>query len=57
MMNLQDYSMQNKVGASYLFKNNIDADLSYNVNSGDRLSEFGGKSVEDFVWLRLTWKF
>ena len=57
MMNLQDYSMQNKVGASYLFKNNIDADLSYNVNSGDKLSEFGGKSVEDFVWLRLTWKF
>jgi len=57
MMNLQDYSMQNKVGASYLFKNNIDADLSYNVNSGDRLSEFGKKSVEDFVWLRLTWKF
>ena len=57
MMNLQDYSMQNKVGASYAFKNNIDADLSYNVNSGDRLSEFGNKMVEDFLWLRLTWKF
>jgi len=57
MMNLQDYSMQNKIGASYLFKNNLDLDLSYNVNSGDTFSEFGKKSVEDFLWLRLTWKF
>ena len=57
MINLQDYSMQNKVGASYSFKNNVDADLSYNINSGERLSEFGKKSVEDFLWLRLTWKF
>jgi len=57
MMNLQDHSMQNKVGASYSFKNNVDADLSYNLNSGDNLSEFGKKSVEDFLWLRLTWKF
>ena len=57
MMNLQDHSMQNKVGASYSFKNNIDADLSYNINSGDKLSEFGNKIVEDFLWLRLTWKF
>jgi len=57
MLNLQDHSMQNKVGASYAFKNNIDADISYNINSGDSLSEFGKKSVEDFLWLRLTWKF
>ena len=57
MMNLQDNSMQNKVGASYAFRNNVDADLSYNINSGDKLSEFGKKSVEDFLWLRLTWKF
>ena len=57
MLNLQDYSMQNKVGAAYAFKNNVDADLSYNINSGDALSEFGKKSVEDFLWLRLTWKF
>ena len=49
--------MQNKVGASYAFRNNVDADLSYNINSGDKLSEFGRKSVEDFLWLRLTWKF
>ena len=57
MINLQDHSMQNKVGASYAFKNNVDADLSYNINSGDRLSEFSKKSVDDFLWLRLTWKF
>ena len=57
MINLQDHSMQNKVGASYAFRNNVDADLSYNINSGDKLSEFGRKSVEDFLWLRLTWKF
>ena len=57
MMNLQDKSMQNKIGASYTFKNNVDTDLSYNINSGERLSEFGKKSVEDFLWLRLTWKF
>ncbi len=57
MMNLQDSSMQNKFGASYLFKNNVALDVSYNVNSGDSLSEFGKKSVEDFLWLRLTWSF
>jgi len=57
MINLQDYSMQNKVGVSYIFKNNVDVDLSYNINSGDTLSEFGKKYVEDFLWLRLTWKF
>ena len=57
MLNLQDHSMQNKVGASYIFKNNLNADLSYNLNSGDSLSEFGKKSVEDFLWLRLTWNF
>ncbi|MEA3371207.1 MAG: hypothetical protein U9Q40_07690 [Campylobacterota bacterium] len=57
MLNLQDHSMQNKIGAAYLFKNNTDLDISYNVNSGDALSEFGKKSVEDFLWLRLTWKF
>ncbi len=57
MLNLQDYSMQNKIGFGYLFKNNINIDLSYNINSGDTLSEFGKKAVEDFLWLRLTWKF
>lgn len=57
MLNMQDYSMQNKVGAGYSFKNNIDVDISYNINSGNKLSEFGKKTVEDFVWLQLTWKY
>ncbi|MCD6432482.1 MAG: hypothetical protein J7L21_00430, partial [Sulfurimonas sp.] len=57
MMNMQDSSMQNKVGAGYSFKNNMDIDISYNINSGGRLSEFGKKTVEDFLWLQLTWKY
>ena len=57
MMNLQDYSQQNKLGATYSFKNNIDIDLSYNLNSGTTFSEFGKKQVKEFLWLRLTWNF
>ncbi len=57
MINLQDYSMQNKLGFTYAFKNSVNMDISYNINSGNRLSEFGKKSVEDFLWLRLTWNF
>lgn len=57
MINLQDYSQQNKVGATYSFKNNIDVDFSYNINSGSDLSEFGKKQVDDFIWLRMTWNY
>lgn len=57
MINLQDYSQQNKIGAGYIFKNNIDLDLSYNINSGNDLSEYGKKQVADFVWLRVTWNY
>ncbi|MEA1920667.1 MAG: hypothetical protein U9N52_12570 [Campylobacterota bacterium] len=57
MTNLQDFSQQNKLGFSYSFKNNVDMDLSYNRNSGSSLSEFGKKSVEDFLWLQMTWRF
>ena len=57
MTNMQDISMQNKVGIAYSFKNNIDTDLSYNINSGSKLSEFNKKLVKDFLWLRLTWSF
>ncbi len=57
VLNLQDYSHQDKVGATYSFRNNIDVDLSYNVNSGSSLSEFGKKSVEDFIWLKTMWHF
>jgi len=57
MINLQDYSQQNKFGTGYSFKNNINLDLSYNINSGSSLSEFGKKQVSDFVWLRVTWNY
>lgn len=57
MINMQDSSMQNKLGVTYSFKNNIETDLSYNLNSGKKLSEFGKKQVEDFLWLRVTWSF
>jgi hypothetical protein len=57
MINLQDNSQQNKVGATYSFNNNVDLDLSYNINSGGDFSEFGKKQVSDFVWLRMTWNY
>ena len=57
MTNLQDYSQQNKIGATYGFKNNIDIDFSYNINSGDNFSEFGKKLASSFVWLRATWNY
>jgi hypothetical protein len=54
MTNLEDYSQQNKIGGSYAFKNNTEIDISYNINSGGSLSEFGKKQAEDFIWLRFT---
>lgn len=57
MTNLQDQSRQNKLGATYSFKNNIDIDISYNINSGGTLSEFGKKPSSNFLWLRATWSF
>ncbi|MEN8146215.1 MAG: hypothetical protein ABFR02_01190 [Campylobacterota bacterium] len=57
MLNLQDHSHQDKLGATYSFRNNIEVDLSYNINSGSDLSEFGKKSVQDFVWLKTMWHF
>ncbi len=54
MTNLQDYSQQNKVGASYAFKNNTEVDLSYNINSGGSLSEFKKKQAENFIWIKVT---
>lgn len=54
MLNLQDFSQQNRIGAGYSFKNNTEIDISYNINSGGSLSEFGKKQVEDFIWLRVT---
>ncbi len=57
MLNLQDHSHQDKFGATYSFRNNIDVDLSYNINSGSDMSEFGKKSVQDFIWLKTMWLF
>ena len=57
MLNMQDYSQQNKLGISYSFKNNIDFDLSYNKNSGKDFSEFGKKFISDFIWLQMSWKY
>lgn len=57
MINLQDHSQQNKVGITYSFKNNMNLDISYNINSGDDLSEFGKKQIQDFLWCRLSWNF
>lgn len=57
MLNLQDKSHQDKIGFAYSFENNIELDLSYNINSGNKQSEFGKKSVEDFLWLKTTWFF
>ena len=57
IVNVQDKSMQNKIGVTYNFKNNTDIDVSYNINSGKSLSEFDKKTIKDFLWLRLTWNF
>ena len=57
MINMQDLSQQNKLGVSYSFKNNMDIDLSYNTNSGNKLSEFGKKQITDFLWLQVSWKY
>ena len=57
MLNLQDYSQQNRVGATYSFKNSVDIDISYNINNGGSSSEFGKKQASSFTWLRLTWNY
>ncbi len=57
ILNLQDKSRQDRLGFTYSFKNDIELDLSYNINSGGEKSEFGKKIVEDFIWLRGTWLF
>ncbi len=57
MFNLEDQSHQDKFGFTYRFRNNVDLDLSYNINSGSSLSEFGKKTVSDFAWLKVMWYF
>jgi len=55
--NLGDKSMQNSLGATYSFKNNMLIDISYNLNDGTKTSEYGSKLVQDTLWTKLYWYF
>jgi hypothetical protein len=55
--NLSDASMQNGVGATYSFKNNMLLDISYTKNSGKNSSEYGAKLVQDTLWTKVYWYF
>ena len=55
--NLSDNSMQNGVGATYSFKNNMLLDISYTLNDGKSSSEYGSKLVQDTLWTKLYWYF
>lgn len=57
MFNTEDHSHLDALGFIYTFKNNIEIDLSYNLNTGNEESEFGKKMVSDFAWLKATWYF
>ena len=57
MLNTEDQSHLDTLGFIYTFKNNLEIDFSYNLNSGDAESEFGKKMVSDFAWLKATWYF
>ena len=57
MLNTEDNSHLDALGFMYTFKNNIEIDFSYNLNSGNKESEFGKKMVSDFAWLKATWYF
>ena len=57
MLNTEDHSHLDTLGFIYTFKNNIEIDFSYNLNSGSKESDFGKKMVSDFAWLKATWYF
>ena len=57
MLNVEDNSHLDTLGFIYTFKNNLEIDFSYNLNSGKQESEFGKKLVSDFAWLKATWYF
>lgn len=57
MLNTEDDSHLDSLGFIYTFKNNIEIDFSYNVNSGDQESDFGKKLLSDFTWLKVIWYF
>lgn len=56
-LNLLDNSTQNSLGTVYNFKNNIQLDLSYIKNIGEKKSEFGSKNIEDTILSKLIWYF
>jgi len=55
--NIEDKSMQNSIGGTYSFKNNMLLDISYNNNAGVDNSEYGSKLVQDTIWTKLYWYF
>jgi hypothetical protein len=57
MLNTEDKSHLDTLGFIYTFKNNLEIDFSYNLNTGNEESEFGKKMVSDFAWLKATWYF
>ncbi|MBT8343343.1 MAG: hypothetical protein KJO45_01360 [Sulfurovum sp.] len=57
ILNTEDSSHLDTLGFIYTFKNNLEIDFSYNLNSGNKESEFGKKMVSDFAWLKATWYF
>ncbi len=57
MLNTEDGSHLDTLGFIYTFKNNLEIDLSYNRNTGDKESDFGKKLVSDYGWLKATWYF
>ena len=57
MLNTEDHSHLDTFGFIYTFKTNIAIDLSYNLNSGNKESDFGKKMISDFAWIKATWYF
>lgn len=57
ILNLEDHSHLDSLGFIYTFKNNLEIDFSYNLNTGAQKSEFGNKQVSDFAWLKATWYY
>ena len=57
MLSTEDKSHLDTLGFIYTFKNNLEIDFSYNLNTGNEESEFGKKMVSDFAWLKVTWYF
>ena len=57
MLSTEDKSHLDTLGFIYTFKNNLEIDFSYNLNTGNEESEFGKKMISDFAWLKATWYF